>query len=223
MIECTFETKCWENDYRVLLNNDHIKKMIENCNYNFKTKQLIINNVKDESHVCELAKVLKTGGVIDEYFLASEYAEEALKKFDVKDKFAGGYKYSVSEIVGILKCETKYLLHFSSDSYIQKKFKHSNWINEAMDIMENNENIVVANPAWCTPKFYEKVKINWEFVRSESFDEIGNFYLGYGFSDQCYLINTDVFKQKIYNFKHPASDRYPVYGGELFEKNVILS
>ena len=42
--------------------------------------------------------------------------------------------------------------------------------------------------------------------------------MGQGFSDQCYLINTDVFKNKIYNFTHPDSERYPKYGGELFEK-----
>lgn len=89
MVECTFETKCWENDYKVILGNDHIKKMIKNCNYNFKTRQLIINNVNDEAHVSELAEALKADGVIDEWYLASQYAEEAIKKFDIADEFRG--------------------------------------------------------------------------------------------------------------------------------------
>lgn len=90
MVECTFETKCWENDYRIMLENDHIRKMIENCNYNFKTRQLIINNVNDEAQVSELAQVLIDSGVIDDYFLASQYAKEAIKKFDIADEFRGG-------------------------------------------------------------------------------------------------------------------------------------
>lgn len=218
MVECTFETKCWENDYRIMLDNDHIRKMIENCNYAFKTRHLIINNVNDEAHVSELAQALKDSCIIDDWFLASQYAEEAIKKFDIVDEFRGGYNYSVSEVVGILKCETKYLLHFSSDSYIPKEFGNSNWISEAIDIMENDENIVVANPTWNKHGLHIGNKYNWDEAEHESFKRIGNFYLGQGFSDQCYLINTNVFKNKIYNFTHPDSERYPKYGGELFEK-----
>ena len=224
MVECTFETKCWENDYKLMLNTDHIEKMIRNCNYNFKRKQVIINNVKDETIVCNLAQNLKDRGVIDEYYVSSQYADEAIRKFDVADKFrGGGYNYSISEIVGILKCETKYLLHFSSDSYIAKEFAESTWIAEAIDIMEHNESIIVANPTWndCIHRSrnpFGRQRYNWSEAESESFKRLGHFSLGQGFSDQCYLINTNVFKNKIYNFTHPDSERYPKYGGELFEK-----
>lgn len=223
MLECTFETKCWENDYKLMLKTDHIKKMIRNCNYDFKSRQVIINNVKDESVVCNLAQNLRNKGIIDKYYVSSQYADEALKKFDIIDKFRGGYNYSISEVVGILKCETKYLLHFSSDSYIAKEFANSNWIAEAIDIMEDNESIIVANPTWNdifhrNHNPFKREKYNWKEAEAESFKQIGNFYLGQGFSDQCYLINTNIFKQKIYNCNHPDSDRYPKYGGELFEK-----
>lgn len=38
MEECTFETKCWENDYKLMLNTNHIEKVIRNCNYKFQEK-----------------------------------------------------------------------------------------------------------------------------------------------------------------------------------------
>lgn len=79
--------------------------------------------------------------------------------------------------------------------------------------MEQNPSIVVANPVWNF--HYDEAKAEAE---CESAD--GRFYIGYGFSDQCYLINTEVFKDRIYGYHHPASDRYPSYGGELFEKRV---
>ncbi|KAA6316250.1 hypothetical protein EZS27_033413 [termite gut metagenome] len=58
-------------------------------------------------------------------------------------------------------------------------------------------------------------------AKKESIGEkTGNFYIGYGFSDQCYLVRTADFKAKIYDYSHPISKRYPKYGGELFEKRI---
>ena len=51
-------------------------------------------------------------------------------------------------------------------------------------------------------------------------DEVQDFYLGYGFSDQCYLLGMDVFKKQIYGEKNPESERYPSYGGEYLEKRI---
>ena len=107
--------------------------------------------------------------------------------------------------------KSKYLLHFSSDSFLPKKDK-SFWIKEACNIFEKNPNIVVANPAW-SYQFNEAKK-------EAQGNSTGNFYLGYGFSDQCYLVRTIDFRARIYNFRHPYSERYPKYGGELFEKRV---
>ena len=81
----------------------------------------------------------------------------------------------------------------------------------AIEIMERNPDIIVANPTW---------NYKWNEAKAESQSELDDFYVGYGFSDQCYLINTEVFKQKIYNYHHLDSERYPEYGGELFEKRV---
>lgn len=104
-------------------------------------------------------------------------------------------------------------MHFSSDSYIPVEFKKCAWIEAAIEQMEKDRNVVVANPVW---------NYRYDEAKDESLceSEDGNFYMGYGFSDQCYLINTEFFKAPIYSFHHPDSDRYPRYGGELFEKRV---
>ncbi|MES9682267.1 hypothetical protein ABWK22_04955, partial [Gottfriedia acidiceleris] len=115
---------------------------------------------------------------------------------------------SISELVSIYLCNTKFLLHFSSDSILEKPF---NWIDLSILKLQEDERIKVANPVWNGNIFEAK---------QESIDEDENFYIGYGFSDQCYLIRTNDFKNKIYNEKNPISERYPIYGGELFEKRV---
>ncbi len=57
-------------------------------------------------------------------------------------------------------------------------------------------------------------------AKKEAISEIDDFFVGYGFSDQCYLIKSEVFKKQVYNETNIASNQYPEYGGELFEKRV---
>jgi hypothetical protein len=207
----TFETKVYENDWEHLLKGNYIDGMISRCNYNFSNKFLFINNVKDKGKVGSYAEKKVRSGILDAYYFVDDYAEEALAHFNISiDSFKKGYYYSIAELVSIFLCRTEYLLHFSSDSYLDDC--KINWIDKAIDIFKRRDDIIVANPAW-NFKFNE--------ARKESFSEIDDFYLGFGFSDQCYLIRTDVFKKSIYNESHVDSDiRYPKYGGELFEKRV---
>jgi len=211
-LDLTFETKCWENDWQLMAYTNHLQQMIENCSVDFQRKVLWINNVKRLADVKKSLSHLIEAEIIDDILVVADYIDKALSEYKIdKDSFKGGYNYSSEELAGIYACKTKYLLHFSSDSYIPHEYKTAKWIEAAIDIMENNPEIVVANPTW---------NRKWNEAKKESFSSIDDFYIGYGFSDQCYLINTELFKRPIYNFHHEASDRYPSYGGELFEKRV---
>jgi hypothetical protein len=206
----TFETKCYENDWRELLLNGRLEKMIEVCNYDFATRQLIINNVDDVKRVRKEADKLIRSGVIHNYYIADFYSKEVLDFFKIeKDSFNGGYYYSISELTGIYFCETDFLLHFSSDTILNKN--DVNWIDAAMDTMLKDKAILVANPTW-NNKFNE--------AKDESFKQADNWYYSQGFSDQCYLIAPRLFKKIDYNEKNKASERFPKRGGELFEKRV---
>ncbi|MFD4703548.1 hypothetical protein ACFWM3_01650 [Gottfriedia sp. NPDC058432] len=207
--EVTFETKCYEKDWEILLKTDRLEKMIEYNQFQFKEKILYINNVQDVREVSRHADNLIARNVLSSYVIVDDFSKEALNYFDVtKESFKGGYYYSISELVSIYLCNTEYLLHFSSDSILEKPF---NWIDLSLLKLQVDERIKVANPVWNGNIFEAK---------QESIDEDENFYIGYGFSDQCYLIRTNDFKNKIYNEKNPISERYPIYGGELFEKRV---
>ncbi|KQL38027.1 hypothetical protein AN960_13770 [Bacillus sp. FJAT-25509] len=207
--EVTFETKCYEKDWEILLKTDRLEKMIEYNQFQFKEKILYINNVQDVREVSRHADKLIARNVLSSYVIVDDFSKEALNYFDVtKESFKGGYYYSISELVSIYLCNTEYLLHFSSDSILEKPF---NWIDLSLLKLQVDERIKVANPVWNGNIFEAK---------QESIDEDENFYIGYGFSDQCYLIRTNDFKNKIYNEKNPISERYPIYGGELFEKRV---
>jgi hypothetical protein len=205
-----FETKVYEKDWRFLLRGGILEEMIKRCDYRFDEKVLRINNVNDVKEVRACADELVRKGVIDRYDVVEDHAEEALKHFQVtRENLGKGYNYSISELVGLYRCSCDYLLHFSSDAMIAPKSPQ--WIDDAIGIMRTNADIVVANPNW---------KRNRKEAKKESHGEVSDFYLGYGFSDQSYLVPLSVFKQPIFGETHPDSARYPKYGGELFEKRV---
>lgn len=209
--EITFETKCYENDWQFLLKTNYLNQMIQNCHIPFTHRHIIINNVNNRSIVEKYARKKLSQGVIDAYYFAEDYAEEALSSYQLnKNCFGKGYYYSISELVGIFLTKTKYLLHFSSDAIIDKK-ESSEWIYKACALMETNTQYIVANPCW---------NYNYNQAQAESIAHTDDFFIGYGFSDQCYLIRTNDFKHPIYNYSHQDSDRYPTYGGQLFEKRV---
>jgi hypothetical protein len=206
----TFETKCYENDWEYLLRTDRLKRAVALCNYPFDRVVLYINNVNYPRKVGEYAERLVRSGVIDEVIHVSEHAEETLDAFGcTRDSFVGGYYYSIAEMVGIHLCSTDYLLHFSSDTIMANG---EEWIRSAIEKMEENDRIIVANPTW-NDKSHR--------AEEESVAEDEKFYIGNGFSDQCYLIAPARFRSPIYNEKNEISERnYPKYGGESFEKRV---
>mgnify|MGYP003586811022 CR=1 FL=1 len=143
----TFETKCYENDWEILLKTNRLEQMIENCNYIFNKKVLYLNNISNmESAIIEADFAVKKG-IIDEYYIVEDYASAALQFFNLDiASFAGGYYYSIAELVGLYICQTPYLLHFSSDSIMSKTSVP--WIAQSIIEMEKNSNIIVANPIW---------------------------------------------------------------------------
>jgi len=205
----TFETKCYEKDWEILLRTGRLETMIRRNCFEFAERVLYINNVADPDKVRYYAERLKTRGVISEHVLVDDYADEALAFFGLdRESFKGGYYYSIQELVGIYRCKSEYLLHFSGDSVLDGSFA---WIDPALDRMNRDQRIKIATCLWNGKS---------EEADQESLEQDNDYWLGYGFSDQCYLVKISDFRAPIYGERHAASERFPVYGGELFEKRV---
>jgi hypothetical protein len=205
----TFATSCWERDWDILLKTKFLKHKIERNQYAFAKRMLIINNVRNRAKVEKYARRAVKSGVLTDYFFAEDYINEALECFQLtKEALGKGYYYSNHELASIYLCSTDYLLFYTGDTTL---YENVNWIDAALAEFENNDNYKVANLVW--NRRYEEAK-------SESSFETQDFYVGYGFSDQSFLVRTKDFKAPIYNETNPASARYPEYGGETFEKRV---
>ncbi len=206
----TFETKCYEKDWAFILGGNRLETMIRRCHHAFAERVLYINNVQDPGRVQRAADRQVKKGVIDRHVLVAPHAEAALAHFGLQPAdFNGGYYYSIAELVGLYLCKTPYLLHFSGDAMLQPN--QTDWIGKAITLMEANPAYMVANALWDN---------HHAQAAEEAEYELPDFYVGYGFSDQNYLVSTALFRQPIYGETHTASARYPAYGGELFEKRV---
>jgi hypothetical protein len=205
----TFFTSCWEKDWDVLLKTRYLENKIARNAYPFAKKVLIINNVKDREEVKKYAENARSREVITDYFFVEDYIDEALRFFELSREALGkAYYYSNHELASIYLCQTDYLVFYTGDTYLEQT---TPWVGPAVAEFEKNSNYKVANPVW--NKLFEEAK------RESSF-EIPGFYVGYGFSDQCFLVRTADFRAPIYNEVNPSSERYPKYGGETFEKRV---
>jgi hypothetical protein len=210
MTTVTFETKVYEGDWEFILIGNYLSRMINNCDYNFEKKTLLINNVNDPKRVAKYAQKKVDQGVIDAFYIVEEYIAEALEYFQLtREDLGKGYYYSTAEIVGLYLCKTDFLCHFSSDSILISN--RDNWISESIEMFNQNDKILVSNPLWAKISLTNSLVINKSFHFSEA-----------GFSDQCYLLSMNKVKKDFLIYHHSEGDKlYPKYGGELFEKRVF--
>ena len=207
----TFETKVWENDWKLIMNTTRLQETINLCHYNFDDKVLYINNVNNRLLVENTANKMIENGIIDNYINVDEFSESALDYFNLSKNILGkGYYYSIAELVSIYLTETTYLLHFSSDTMPALEVQ-KNWLSSGIEVLNANKDVKVFNLAW---------NHDYKAAKEESEYEDSTCYYGYGFSDQMYLIRTADFKKRIYEYYDKASERYPRHGGESFEKKV---
>ncbi len=209
MPSVTFATSCWEKDWKKLLNTSFLEDKIKRNQFDFEKKILVINNVTRRSEVEERAKEAVDRGILTDYFFVEDCIDEILRFFELTREALGkGFYYSNHELTSIYLCQTEYLLFFTGDTKLDKEI---NWIPSALNEFKNKQEYKVANPVW-NGKFNE--------AKEAALYELEDFYVGFGFSDQCFLVRTSDFKAPIYNERNPVSERFPKYGGELFEKRV---
>jgi hypothetical protein len=212
----SFFTNCYENDWERVLIENRLETMIKRCNYDFFERVLIINNVKDRTKVEQYAIEAVSKNIIDTYYFSEDHSEKILSAFSItRDSFVldfyDGYWYSMGPLSAVYFCKGKYLLYFTCDCMMEPKATSSPWIGESIKALQKDRSIFVANPFW---------NDNIVESRHDNFKEEHNFIHVSAFSDQCFLVENNRLYGDIYNTYHYASEKYPVYAGNLFEKRV---
>jgi hypothetical protein len=210
-VDLTIETKCWGRDWRWVLDHSRFNTLRKRCGASEAKWILWVNNGAAQDAMAEAAEGLKKAGLIDEWGLVSDHAVSALTHFKIDPaSFKGGYNYSIAELVGLYRCGTPYLLHFAGDT-LPGNNTTDVWLPTLLQGLRDHPEWAVVNLSW-DGKYAE--------VRRDAGEILEPWAIGYGFSDQMYLVRSAEFKAAIYNETHVAGQRYPAYGGNLFEKRV---
>jgi len=211
----SFFTCCYRADWEFFLKEGRLKEMIERCNHSFSSTNLIINNVDDRQEVTRYAELAVQQGVIDYYFFSEDYAEKVLERFAIKRRDFrldgyDGYWYSIAPLTAIYLCRGEYLLYFMGDCMLNEKYDFD-WIAEGKRQLSSAE-VFCVTPWW---NYYVKAHDN-SIVKEDN-----DYLFDRGFSDQGFLVKTAKWQQHIYSEYNVKSERYPVYGGNHFERRVF--
>ena len=204
----TFQVNVYEKTYEKMFRDNYLDKLVQQFNYPFEEKVILIMNVFDRIRVVDIARQNYPDWKV--YAINQANKPTCIEEFNLtQEEIAVGYNYSIQHYLAIYLCKTDYLLHWSEDCTVGNI--DENFIKDSIDVMEKNNSIICSMPSW------DKDNVG---ARLESVGDIGNFYKAQGFTDQVYFIRTKDFDKDIYHYTHPDSQRYPSYGGEAFEKRI---
>jgi len=215
----TFATCCWEKDWRpILLDSEYLRvKQIENHQFPFHERILIINNVLDLDAVKRAAQKKVEEGVLTHVYVAEESAREVLRFFQLekKDFVPEGdvssdwlYYNALGPLTALYFASSEYFLYLTGDVRLARPVS---WIDKAIRRMEKIAKYKVANLVW---------NQNYREAKKESYKKEWDFFVAkQGFSDQLFLVRTQEFRQPIYGEIRSDSHHYP--RGAVWEKRVF--
>jgi len=198
----------WERTYRDVVKPGFFPSIEVSNGRKFK-KILLINNVDNMSFLKKAADELIHRNELDEYFVVEEELPKALMSLGLTLRDLGRVPhYSDAPLVAItLPSTSDYLLYWDSEITL---YHQCNWVDISISLMENNPNILCVNPSWHRGS-----------VAKEAIFMIGDFSVGYGFFDQCFLIRMSDIDNIAWNCFCVASLRYPLsHIAPVFEQRI---
>lgn len=205
----SFATSVYEKDWRHVLPNGRLAAMIERCQYPFRQRLLILNNIQDLTTVLQHTTYYQAQSFLDQVYSVADHADDLLRYFKIgPQNLYPGYDYLLQNLAAIYFCPTEYLLWMTCDSMMANA---EPWIDAALERLKAVPWLVAANPIW---------NFAFDEAQAEALKQDQAFYLAQGFTDQCFLIPVAPYRAAIYAWDHPASARYPEHAGYSFERRV---
>ncbi len=198
----------FERTYRNVLCPGFFNSIEESNCYKFTNRVVLINNVDDIQDAKHRAQLLLNNGEIDAYYFVHEHLDTALSQTRLTRNDLRPFSYFLDwAIVAVTLPGSQWLVHWDAEVELKTPI---NWIDTTISMMESDRRILIANPNW-----------NRDGIHSEAREYKGEFALGYGMSDQVFLVRRAELAKPIYNYFCPASLRYPLsHVMGIFEKRL---
>lgn len=199
----------WERTWRDVLTADHFDRIAADVGRRFERTTVTVNNVDDPTAVRRRLDELVSRKVIDGFVevvaaLPSALARTGLTMTDLSPL----EHYSDHFLVKVCEPGPRFLVHWDTDVRLTVP---GDWVTPSIAYLQAHPEVVVASVGWPD---------TWS-MDDERLDVDGEFDLGYGFTDQLFLIDRTRFARPIYRRVAPASWWYPTsHIAPIFEQRV---
>jgi hypothetical protein len=203
----------YERTYRDVLAPGTFPAIVADNAFAFARRTATISNVGDREDAARRAQALVEAGEIDAFFFVDDHADAAIERtrFPRRD-LRRTANFNRAPLVAVTLDGPEWLVYW--DAEVRLAEPHD-WITPAIELMEADRRILVANPAWTDP--------DWAVPRLEpsTIEWRGDVSLGRGFSDQVFLARRAELAAPIYGERCLARHRYPMAHQEvIFEAHV---
>jgi hypothetical protein len=204
---------CYERTYRDVLAPGFFPALLADQPHPFERRTVIINNVADRADATRRAVHLADRGELDAWFFVEDHISDALIATGLSPAELGRAPYFTDwGLVLVSVPGPDWLVHCDPEV---RMVAPSDWVTPAMELMEADPRVMVANPSWYAPT------PRHDTLARTTLETTPGFALGLGFSDQLFLGRRSELAAPIYRQRCLASRRYPMANvGLSFEARV---
>ena len=207
---------CFERNIEQVTTPGFLSGAAEQHKYPFALRTLLINNVADRHTAEALAQACVERGEVDRFLFVEDLLPSALRATGLRAADFGPYlHWSDCCLVALNAPGPELLCYVDVDLRLSRQH---DWVQEAITIMDKEPSVAVANPNWIHPDGSTSI--------AREADRAGDgYFIGYGFSDQVFLLRRSRFSGKLrrrwvpMRLESPASARWEVAAeGHFFEE-----
>lgn len=208
MADVDLVVNCFERTYRDVLGGDLLDEIAADNRFAFARRTVLVNNVADREDATRGAEAAVARGAIDRFAFVEDHLDAALARTGLTPADLGPVPYFTDwALVAVTLEGPDWMLHWDADVRLEAP---CDWISPAIELMDRDPRVLVANPNWEFPNLHEF-----------TFETVGDFALGHGFSDQVFLGRRAELGRPIYASRGLSLLRYPVaHLADIFEARV---
>lgn len=186
----------YERTYRDVLRREFFSQVVASNRRSFDEVVALINNVDDRTDARARAEALVEAGAVSGYAFVADHLPRALAESGLPARALRVRPYLLDYgLVMPHVVRTPWLLGWDAETRLTRPM---NWVDPSIELMEADDRIFHTSLAWIPPAGVPGHEI-------ETVDQVGDYALNWGFSDQLFLLRRRDLVGRVYRSFAPAA------------------